>query len=297
MTSAPAPPPVPAVRHPAGLPPHLAAREDTLVMGILNITADSFSDGGAHLAPADALEHGRRLAAQGAAIIDIGGESTRPGAARVSAEDELARVIPAVRALSAEGICVSVDTMRAVVAEESVKAGAIIINDVSGGLADPAMGTTCARARTRLGEPPVYVAMHWRGHSDVMVARDVYDDVAADTARELGERIDALVADGIERDRIVADPGLGFAKNGASNWEVLARWEQMEAFDLPLLIGASRKRFVQALFTEELAVDRDHATAAISAYSALHGAWCVRVHDVPGSVAAVAVAAALREHA
>lgn len=282
---------------PAGLPADLAAREDTLVMGILNITPDSFSDGGAHLDAADALEHGRRLASQGAAIIDIGGESTRPGAERVSVEEELARVIPAVSALSAEGICVSVDTMRAIVAEESVKAGAIIVNDVSGGLADGAMGQTCARARSRLGEPPVFVAMHWRGHSDVMVARDVYDDVAADTARELSERIDALVADGIDRERIVADPGLGFAKNGDSNWEVLARWEHLEALDLPILIGASRKRFVQALSSPSAAVDRDLATAAISTHSALHGAWCVRVHDVPGSVAAVAVAAALRRHA
>lgn len=280
------------ILRPAGLPRDLAEREDTLVMGILNVTPDSFSDGGQHLAPADALAHGRALAAQGAAIVDIGGESTRPGAERVSCEEELARVVPIVRALSDEGICVSVDTMRAAVAEASIEAGAIIINDVSAGLADPEMGPVCARARTRLGEPPVFVAMHWRGHSDVMVARDVYDDVAADTARELAAQIDALVADGVGRSRIVADPGLGFAKNGASNWEVLARWEQMGRLGLPLLIGASRKRFVQAL-----GVDRDQATAAISAISADRGAWCVRVHDVPSSVAAVAVARALREHA
>lgn len=274
---------------PAGLPPALAEREDTLVMGILNVTPDSFSDGGEHLAPEAALAHGRALASDGAAIVDVGGESTRPGAQRVDAEEETARVVPVVRALAAEGICVSVDTMRAGVAAEAIAAGAIIVNDVSGGLADPDMGPMCARARTRLGMPPVYVAMHWRGHSDEMTRLAVYDDVPADVARELRARLAALEADGIERSSLVADPGLGFAKDGAHSWEVLARWQEMAGLDLPLLIGASRKRFLGSV-----AADRDAATAAVSTYSALHGAWCVRVHDVPSSLAAVAVAGALR---
>lgn len=270
-------------RHPCGLPEALAT-QGTLVMGILNVTPDSFSDGGEHDTEPAAIAHGRRLVAEGAAIVDVGGESTRPGAARVDEAEELRRVIPVVRALAADGIVVSVDTTRAAVAEESIRAGALIINDVSAGAADPAMGRTVATARTALGAPPVFVAMHWRGHSDVMNDLAVYDDPARDCAAELAERLDALRADGVEDDALVVDPGLGFAKNVEQNWQILADWDAMASHGLPILIGASRKRFVSAL-----EVDRDAATHAISAYAAEHGAWAVRVHDVPGSVAAVRV--------
>ncbi len=277
-------------RVPRGLPEQISG-DATVVMGILNVTPDSFSDGGQHATEETAIAHGRALTAQGAGIIDVGGESTRPGAQRVDAAEEMRRVIPVVRALSAEGIAVSVDTMRAQVAEASIEAGALIINDVSGGAADPAMGTTAARLRTRLGFPPVMVAMHWRGHSDVMNDLTDYADPARDSARELAERLDALREAGVEDDFLVADPGLGFSKTGEQNWQILADWEAMDAHGLPLLIGASRKRFVAAL-----GVDRDQATAAISAYSAQQGAWAVRVHEVPSSVAAVMVGDALRRH-
>lgn len=276
---------------PAGLPSALAAREDTLVMGILNVTPDSFSDGGEHAGRDEAIAHARLLLDQGADIIDVGGESTRPGAARVSAEEELARVLPVVEALAADGICVSVDTMRAQVARETVARGAIIVNDVSAGLADEQMASTVAGLRTREGSQPVYVAMHWRGHSDVMGSLTQYDDVARDVAAELGARVQELLAAGIARDHLVADPGLGFSKAGGQDWELLARRGPLEALELPVLIGASRKRFVAAL-----GQDRDQATAAISAIAALHGAWCVRVHDVAPTKAAVAVAAAIRRH-
>ncbi|ATG55138.1 dihydropteroate synthase [Brachybacterium ginsengisoli] len=273
---------------PAGLPfPEDA--DDTLVMGVLNVTPDSFSDGGAHDTPAAAIAHGRLLVEQGASIVDVGGESTRPGAPRVDEDEELERVLPVVAALAAEDIVVSVDTMRASVAAASVEAGALIVNDVSAGRADVDMGTEAARLRTRLGTPPVFIAMHWRGHSDVMNELAVYEDVAHESAHELAERLDALREAGVEDRFLVADPGLGFSKTGEQNWQLLAEWEAIASHGLPILIGASRKRFVGAL-----GVDRDLATAAISAYSAEHGAWAVRVHDVAPSLAAVRVGDALR---
>ncbi|ATG52353.1 dihydropteroate synthase [Brachybacterium vulturis] len=276
------------LRRPAGLPDRLDG-EGTLVMGVLNVTPDSFSDGGAHDAPPAAIAHGRRLVAQGAAIVDVGGESTRPGAPRVDEDEELRRVLPVVSALAAEDVVVSVDTMRAAVAAASVEAGALIVNDVSAGRADVDMGGEAARLRTRLGTPPVFIAMHWRGHSDVMNELALYEDVARDSAAELAERLAALREAGVEDRFLVVDPGLGFSKTGEQNWEVLAGWDAIASHDLPILIGASRKRFVGAL-----GVDRDLATAAISAYSAEHGAWAVRVHEVASSVAAVRVGDRLR---
>ena len=273
---------------PAGLPEQLDV-DDTLVMGVLNVTPDSFSDGGHHDRAPEAIAHGRRLVSQGAAIIDIGGESTRPGAPRVDEDEELRRVIPVVSALAADGVVISVDTMRASVAAASVEAGALIVNDVSAGRADADMGPQAARLRTHRGTPPVFIAMHWRGHSDVMNELAVYDDVARDSAAELGERLTTLREAGVEDRFLVADPGLGFSKTGEQNWQVLADWNAMASHGLPLLIGASRKRFVSSL-----GVDRDLATAAISAYSAEHGAWAVRVHDVESSVAAVRVGGQLR---
>ncbi|HEX7351235.1 dihydropteroate synthase [Brachybacterium sp.] len=275
-------------RRPCGLPEGLDG-DDTLVMGVLNVTPDSFSDGGLHDDAPTAIAHGHHLVAQGAAIVDVGGESTRPGAPRVDEDEELHRVLPVVAALAAEGIVVSVDTMRASVAAASIEAGALIVNDVSAGRADVDMGPEMARLRTRLGTPPVFIAMHWRGHSDVMNELAVYEDAARDSAGELAQRLDALREAGVEDRFLVADPGLGFSKTGEQNWEVLADWEAIASHELPILIGASRKRFVSAL-----GVDRDLATAAISAYSAEHGAWAVRVHEVASSLAAVRVGDRLR---
>lgn len=276
---------------PLGLPDHLIGMDRTLVMGILNATPDSFSDGGEHAGPAASIAHGRALAAAGADIVDIGGESTRPGAARVAPEQELDRVLPAVRDLSDRGIAVSVDTMRAEVASAAVAAGAVIINDVSGGRADPEMGPTAARLRTRLGTPPVLVAMHWRGHSEVMRDLNSYRDVARDVAAELAASLAALEAAGVERDSIVIDPGLGFSKEGDQNWELMAGLEALADLGLPILVAGSRKRFLQALDA-----DRDAATAALTTAAALQGAWGVRVHEAGSSLAAVRVAARLRRH-
>ena len=277
-----------ASRRPDGLPAHLDV-EETLVMGVLNVTPDSFSDGGEHDDAPAAVAHGRRLVAQGAAIVDVGGESTRPGAPRVDEEEELRRVLPVVSALAADDVVVSVDTMRATVAAASIEAGALIVNDVSAGRADVDMGREAARLRTRLGTPPVFIAMHWRGHSDVMNELAVYEDVARDSAAELAERLDALREAGVEDRFLAVDPGLGFSKTGEQNWDVLGDWEALASHRLPILVGASRKRFVGAL-----GVDRDQATAAISAYSAERGAWAVRVHEVPSTLAAVRVGDRLR---
>lgn len=276
---------------PEGLPERLS-REDTLVMGVLNVTPDSFSDGGEHFTPAEAIAHGRLLVSQGAAIVDVGGESTRPGAPRVDEDEELRRVIPVVRELGAEGVVISVDTMRSSVAAASVAAGALIVNDVSAGRADVDMGSEAARLRTVRGTPPVFIAMHWRGHSDVMNELAVYEDAARDSATELEDRLAALREAGVEDRFLVADPGLGFSKTGDQNWDVLADWDSIASHGLPILIGASRKRFVSSL-----GVDRDAATAAISAYSAERGAWAVRVHEVPSTLAAVRVGDRLRRSA
>lgn len=280
------------VHHPAPLPSALHLNR-SLVMGVVNVTPDSFSDGGRWFTPDAAIEHGRRLVGEGADILDVGGESTRPGAGRVSVDDELARVVPVVEALTSEGAVVSVDTTRAVVAERAVAAGAAIVNDVSGGLADPQMYSTVAR----LGV--VYVLMHWRGPSDVMDSLEDYDDVVVDVRNELSARVDAAVAAGVSRSALVVDPGLGFSKAGSANWPLLARLHELD-FGLPLLVGASRKRFLGHLLEDRdgnvaSPDQRDHATAAVSALAAAQGAWCLRVHDVRPSVDAARVAAAWRE--
>jgi dihydropteroate synthase len=246
-------------------------------MGIVNVTPDSFSD--AHLT--DALEHGRRLLADGADLLDVGGESTRPGAARVSGDEELARVLPVVSALAGEGAVVSVDTMRSSVAAAAVEAGAAMVNDVSGGLADDEMLPVVAA----LGVP--YVAMHWRGHSAQMQSRAVYDDVVADVCTELSGRRDAALAAGVVD--LVLDPGLGFAKEAAHNWELLGRLDALSALGRPLLVGASRKAFLGALLDGRDPVGRDAATAAVTVLAAQAGAWAVRVHDVAASADAVRV--------
>jgi dihydropteroate synthase len=248
----------------------------TRVMGIVNVTPDSFSD--AHLD--DAVEHGLRLMAEGADLVDVGGESTRPGAQRVSAEEELHRVLPVVTGLVAGGAVVSVDTMRASVAAAAVDAGAVMVNDVSGGLADDAMLPMVA-AR---GVP--YVAMHWRGHSADMQSGAVYDDVVGEVCAELTARRDAARGAGIAD--VVLDPGLGFAKEASHNWELLRGLGALTALGCPLLVGASRKSFLGALLDRDPA-GRDAATAAVTVLAAQAGAWAVRVHDVAPSADAVRV--------
>nr|WP_146905602.1 dihydropteroate synthase [Cellulomonas aerilata] len=262
-------------------------------MGVVNVTPDSFSDGGRWFEPDDAVAHGLTLLEQGADLLDVGGESTRPGAGRVPVDDELARVLPVVRALADRGAAVSVDTTRAEVARAAVEHGAVVVNDVSGGLADPGMH----RAVADLGV--VYVAMHWRGHADVMDSRATYDDVVADVRRELAERCAELATAGVRPDQVVLDPGLGFAKSGTDNWPLLARLDEIASLGRPVLVGASRKRFLGHLLAGPDGVPapplrRDAATAAVTALAAHAGAWCVRVHEVAGSADAVRVAAALR---
>jgi dihydropteroate synthase len=284
-----------AAGHPAGLPAALLERlgptPRTLVMGVVNVTPDSFSDGGRWLEPTAGIAHGLALRDQGADIVDVGGESTRPHAERPEVEEELRRVIPVVRALAAEGVVVSVDTMRAVVAEAALAAGAALVNDVSGGLADPDLPPLVAAT----GVP--YVVMHWRAHSTLMERYTTYDDVVADVTKELSARLEAVVAQGVSIDRVVLDPGLGFAKNTPHNWALLHGLPDLMALGRPLLVGASRKRFLGALLAgpdgEPAPPDaRDGATHATSALAAAAGVWCVRVHDVPGTVDAVKVAAA-----
>lgn len=261
----------------------------TRVMGIVNVTPDSFSDGGAWFDTHAAIDHGLRLVAEGADILDVGGESTRPGAQRPSVDEELRRVVPVVTALAQAGAVVSLDTMRAVVAAAGVDAGASIINDVSGGLADEAMMSTVAQLDV------AYVAMHWRGHGAVMGARATYGDVVAEVTAELTVRVGAAVAAGIDRSRIVADPGLGFAKTAAHNWTVLAHLEAFEALGLPLLIGASRKRFLGELLDGRPTSARDDATVALTTLCALQRVWAVRTHTVRAHRDAIAVVERLRD--
>lgn len=259
----------------------------TLVIGILNVTTDSFSDGGLHADADAAIAHGLTLASEGADIVDVGGESTRPGAERVSEAEELRRVLPVVAALASSGVVVSVDTMRASVAEASVAAGARWINDVSGGLADPAMLPTVAVAGVG------YVAMHWRAHSTQMQARAVYRDVVAEVCAELSERRDAALAAGIAPGRLVLDPGLGFAKTAEHNWALLAHLDAVAALGQPVLLGASRKRFLGALLAdaegERPPQGREAATTALTVVAAQHQLWGVRTHEVRGQRDAIAV--------
>lgn len=278
---------------PDGLPSRLAGLDRTLVMGVLNVTPDSFSDGGRYLDVSDAVAHGRAMAADGADLVDVGGESTRPGAVRVPVGDEIARVVPVVRQLVAAGVAVSIDTMHAETAEAAISAGACLVNDVSGGLADPAMHAAVAG----LGVP--YVAMHWRGHSDHMDELARYGDVVADVRRELAERAASAIAAGIARERIVLDPGLGFAKDAPHNWALLGALPELLSDGFPVLVGASRKRFLGSLLADESGEprpvqDRDDATDAVTALAAMQGVWAVRVHDVAGSRDAVRVVEAWR---
>ncbi|MDP3972804.1 MAG: dihydropteroate synthase [Candidatus Nanopelagicales bacterium] len=258
--------------------------ERTLVMGIVNVTPDSFSDGGRFFDVDAATRRGLRIASQGADWIDVGGESTRPGASRVSGETERARVVPVIERLAAEGLRVSVDTMRAETAKAAVAAGAQLVNDVSGGLADPAMLDTVAE----LGVP--IVLMHWRAHSDRMDSLAQYGDVVGEVCRELQVRIDAAVEREIDPGRIVIDPGLGFAKRAEHNWALLGALDRLVGLGFPVLVGASRKRFLTEM-TERV----DEATASLTALASAAGVWAVRVHEPAGNAVAVQIGSAWRQ--
>lgn len=260
-------------------------------MGILNVTPDSFSDGGKFLGIDAAVAQGMALVRAGADLIDVGGESTRPGARRVAAGTEVERVLPVIETLAEQGIAVSVDTMRAQTARAAVDAGACLVNDVSGGLADPDMTRTVAELETD------YVAMHWRAHSTQMDAFDTYNDVVADVRSELLARVDAAVTAGIDPQRIIVDPGLGFSKVGDNNWRLLAQLGVLRGLGHRVLVGASRKRFLSPpLVTgEPEATDfavRDPATTAVTTLAAQAGAWAVRVHDARAASEAVRVVSA-----
>jgi len=270
----------------------------TLVMGIVNVTPDSFSDGGRYAQADAAIAHGLRLLAAGADVLDVGGESTRPGAARVDGAVERDRVLPVVAALAAQGAVVSVDTMNADTAVAAVAAGARIVNDVSGGLADAGMLAAVAGTDAQLA------IGHWRGHSTDMYARADYADVAGDVAAELAERVTAAESAGIPRARLIVDPGIGFGKRGDQNWMLLSHLPEIGALGLRVLVGTSRKRFLaEALAADGVAAEdvderrRDLATAVTSVLASQAGAWAVRVHDVTATRDALAVARAWREGA
>ncbi|MFJ4183761.1 dihydropteroate synthase [Kitasatospora sp. NPDC089509] len=264
------------------------------VLGILNVTPDSFSDGGRWLDPGRAVAHGLELVAQGADLVDVGGESTRPGARRVPVEEELARVLPVVRGLARQGVTVSIDTMRAEVAEAAVDAGARIVNDVSGGRADDRMAKAVARA----GVP--FVVMHWRGQSAGMDGLADYRDVVTEVVAEVGRQLDAVVSAGVDPAQVIVDPGLGFAKGRGDDLALLAALDAWAVLDRPLLVAPSRKRFLGELLADPAtgeprpAGERDAATAAAAVLAAAQGAWAVRVHEVRATADAVRLEAALR---
>ncbi|EST30255.1 dihydropteroate synthase [Streptomyces roseochromogenus] len=274
----------------AGLP----AWDRCAVMGVVNVTPDSFSDGGRWFDTTAAVKRGLDLVSEGADLVDVGGESTRPGATRVDEDEELRRVVPVVRGLASEGVVVSVDTVRASVAEQSLAAGAALVNDVSGGLADPAMIPAVAAA----GAP--FVVMHWRGFLQGDNVKGDYEDVVAEVVDELHARVEAVLAGGIAPDRIVVDPGLGFSKEAEHDLILLAHLHRLRALGYPLLVAASRKRFLGRVLAgpdgaPPPARERDAATAAVSALAAHSGAWAVRVHEVRATADAVRVARAVEE--
>jgi dihydropteroate synthase len=258
------------------------------VMGVINVTPDSFSDGGEFADVDSAVKHGLALLSEGADILDVGGESTRPGAVRVDAEEERHRIEPVVAQLAAAGAVVSIDTMRASTAAAALAAGATIVNDVSGGRADPDLPRLVADA----GVP--YVVMHWRGHSDQMQSHADYSDVVVEVRDELARRLDDVISAGVDPEQTIIDPGLGFAKRAEHNWTVLAHLDVLAGLGRPLLVGSSRKSFLGELLRDgepRPAADRDDATAALTVVAALAGVWGVRVHAVRPSADAVRVVA------
>lgn len=282
---------------PAPLPENLVAPARAgraLVMGVVNVTPDSFSDGGRWATTELAVAHGRQLIAQGADLLDVGGESTRPGARRVDLAEEQNRVLPVIRELAAAGVAVSVDTIHAATAAAAIEAGAVVVNDVSGGLADPAMAGVLADAGV------VYICQHWRGDPRTMDGLTDYGgDVLAGVEAELRARLDGLADAGLADEQVVIDPGLGFAKTHEQSWRLLAATARLrEDLRRPVLIGASRKRFLALALPDDVAADplaRDAATAATTALAAAAGAWAVRVHEVPASRDAVRTASLWKE--
>ena len=280
-----------------------SVKQSPKVMGVLNVTPDSFSDGGQFDSVTTALDHARVLIIGGADIIDIGGESTRPGAQRISSDEELARVVPVIEALSAEllatgrnDVQISIDTMNATTALAALAAGARIINDVSGGLADEKMFSVAAATGATL------VISHWRGFSTEMDQLNQYKDVAREVSLELQVRIDAALAAGVTKSKIVIDPGLGFAKDMEQNWKLVARLDELEKLGYPILVGASRKRFIAGALDSELDGDanisntrRDVATAVLTALLMQRKMWGVRVHNVVATADAIAIVQALRD--
>jgi dihydropteroate synthase len=248
-----------------------------LVMGILNVTPDSFADGGLHYDTEIAIARGMEMIDEGVDIIDVGGESTRPGADRVSEEEEQARVLPVIRALAESKVAISIDTMRASTARLAVEAGASIVNDVSGGAADPDMFATVADLGCK------YTLMHWRGHSKDMNSKAVYGDVVAEVIEEVTVQLDKALAAGVKRENIILDPGLGFAKDPEHNWEILNRIDELTALGYPVLIGHSRKRFLGG----ENPDGREEATVAVTQSLVGKGIWAVRVHGVKANVEVV----------
>ena len=273
--------------HPSGLPENLRKLNRTLVMGVLNVTPDSFSDGGRFNDPTIATNHALKMIQDGADIIDIGGESTRPGSERISVQEELDRVLPVISALAGSGAAISIDTMRAEVARAAVDAGACIVNDISGGKSDPEMLGYVATLNTP------YILMHWRGPSNIMNTLTDYDDVVADVTSEISQQAEVAVAAGIARERIAIDPGIGFAKTVDQNWPILKHLDVLEGLGLPILMGASRKKFLGELLAKDGVArdsdERESATTAISTLMAVRGLWAVRVHDVKSSSDAIAV--------
>jgi dihydropteroate synthase len=241
-----------------------------LVMGILNVTPDSFADGGRHNQFDDAVNRGLEMIAEGVDIIDIGGESTRPGADRVDEEEEFERTIPVITELAKHGVAISIDTMRASTADAAIKAGASIINDVSGGLADDTMLQTVA------GLKVPYIAMHWRGQSKDMNSKAVYRDVVNEVIAELDERIEAALDAGIHKDKLIIDPGIGFAKDAEHNWAIIDSIDRFVAMGYPVLVGASRKRFLGGDSPDQ----REQATIELTKRLGTTGVWAVRVHSV-----------------
>lgn len=272
----------------------LPVRPDRIVvMGVLNVTPDSFSDGGRYESVDDALAHAVEMRAAGADLIDVGGESTRPGAQRVAAAEEGRRILPVIKALAELGIPISVDTYRASVASMALDAGASVVNDVSGGLGDPDMAQVVRAAACP------WILMHWRGHSAAMQQLAHYDDVVSEVHAELSARIDAAVAAGVDPAKLVIDPGLGFAKTAAHNWALLASLDRLVAMGFAVLVASSRKSFLGSLLASPDGVarpvgEREDATTALTAYAAMRGVWGVRVHEVRPSVDAALAMAAIR---
>lgn len=280
--------PLPAV-------PGLPQPGRTLVLGVVNVTPDSFSDGGEWLEPAKAIRHGLDLLDEGADILDVGGESTRPGAIRPEVSEELRRVLPVIGELAATGACIAIDTMRTAVAEPAIAAGARLINDVSGGKADPGMLRFVAEA----GVP--YICMHWRGHAEDMQSKAVYGDVVSEVIAELREQLDAAESAGVPAEKLIIDPGLGFAKTAEHNWQLLQRLEEFDVLGRPMLMGVSRKTFLGRLLAAADGSPRppkecDDATTAFTAVLALREVWGVRVHSVRASRDAITVAQRLLSH-